>query len=324
METYLLRQAHDLLLKAKHPLFISDERIDGDSLGSSLAVVDYLKRHGKDVKVYVKTPVPERYYLLPHIESCTDDLSVFDDTTIDLVATFDCSDGNYIEDLVKRIPKRPIVMNVDHHATNPFYGDMNLVQVGSPATAEVVYQFFLANQITPSREAATCLLTGICFDTTVFSNNGTNEHAFRAASNLVLLGARISEVLRIIYQNRSVSILRLWGVALERLRRHAGHGIVATFLTRRDFEEAGIQDYDEVDGLSDFLNIVINEHTVFVMRETKDGGIKVSMRSQKYNVAALAKTFGGGGHVKAAGFTIPNTQFSDHKDLFQVVEFSNL
>ncbi len=309
MEPYLSHQIHELLLKAKHPLFISDERIDGDSLGSSLALVDYMKRLGKDVRVHVSAPVPERYRALPHAHLCTHDPTVLNDPTIDLVVSFDCSDGKYVGGLVSQIPGKPTVVNVDHHATNPRYGDVNLVVVGAPATAEVVYQFFRSNNIIPSREAATCLLTGICFDTTVFSNSGTDERAFRAASDLVLSGARIQDVLRIIYQNRSVAVLRLWGVALERLHKHPHHEIVTTFLTRRDLEEAGVQD-DEIDGLSDFLNIVINEHSVFVMRETIEGGIKVSMRSLKYNVAALAKTFGGGGHVKAAGFTIPNARFA--------------
>ncbi len=309
MEAYLCRQIHDLLLNARKPLFISDERIDGDSLGASLAMVDYLQRLGKTVPVYVKYPVPEKYRRLPHIESCTHDPSVFNDPEVDLVVSFDCSDGRYIGELVSRLPGRPAVVNIDHHATNPRYGQVNLVITGSPATAEVVHRFFAHNSIVPSKDAATCLLTGICFDTTVLSNSGSNERAFRAASDLILCGARIQDVIRAMFQNRSVPVLRLWGTALERLYKDPEHGFLSTFLTRSDLDGNGVTD-EEADGLSDFLNLVTDADTLFVLRETAEGGIKVSMRSHRYDVARIARLLGGGGHVKAAGFTVANAKFA--------------
>lgn len=302
MDTFAARRLHELILAAKKPLLISDERIDGDSLGASLAMLDYLERLGHKPQVYVPTEVPEKYRFLPHAERCTFDKAVFDDPAVDLVISFDCSDATYIRGLTDKLPGRPPLVNVDHHATNTRYGDVNLVVVGAPATAEVIYQFFLTNGIEPGKEAALCMLAGLCFDTTVFSNAGTDERAFKAASDLLLRGARIQDVIRILFRNRSVALLRLWGTALERLTQDATHGFIYTFVTRADLAEHGVTD-DEMEGLSNFLGLVTEAHTIFVLMETPDGAVKVSMRSFVHDLTAIAKAFGGGGHKKAAGFT---------------------
>lgn len=304
MESFTHNRIHDLLLTATHPIFISDERIDGDSLGSALAVVDYLKQHRKEVPVFVAEPVPEQYKFLPHINVCTTDVSVFDDPGIDLVVVFDCSDGDFVARLVDRIPSSPPIINIDHHKTNGHYGQVNQVLIDASATAEVVYRFFEANHLILTKEASICLLTGLCFDTNVFSNSATSERAFTIASQLILSGARVQDIIHSQYQNRSVSVLRVWGSALERLLMLSVGDIVVTFITRKDLEENAVSD-DEIDGLSNFLNLVTDTDTLFVLRETKEGGVKVSMRSRVHDVSALARIHGGGGHTKAAGFTLP-------------------
>lgn len=314
MEITVARQIHDLLRSAKKPLLISDKRIDGDSMGSSLAIFDFLKGIGTEAVVHVPSEVPEKYRFLPNAERCTFDRAVFNDPDIDLVVSFDCSEASYIQELMKLIPGRPTLVNIDHHATNARYGDVNLVVVGSPATAEVVHAFFRVNDIVPSKDAATCLLAGLCFDTTIFSNSGTDERAFKAASDLLLRGARIQDVIRALFRNRTVDALRLWGVALERLNKHEPLGVLSTYLTRADLDGSGVSD-DEADGLSDFLNLVTDAHTLVVMRETKDGAVKASMRSTKFNVSAVAKSFGGGGHVKAAGFATPDVALPTPADV---------
>lgn len=322
METYLHKQIHELLTKAHKPVFISDERIDGDSLGASLALVDFMKWRGVKVPVYVSEAIPDKYRFLPGVEACTNDVSIFIDPDIDLVVSFDCSDGSYIDGLVSRIPSRPKLVNIDHHATNTRYGDVNQVIADAPATAEVIYRFFRANHILPSKEAATCLLTGICFDTTAFSNSATDERAFRAASDLLLSGARAVDVIRTMFMNRSLSALRVWGAALERLHIHEGAGFVSTCLTRADLEENEVTD-EEIDGLSNFLNLVVDAETLFVLRETSVGHVKVSMRSHEKDVSKLAKIFGGGGHKKAAGFTIENARLQPDEKGFWKVEKGN-
>ena len=307
MESYLHKQIHDLLVKAQEPVFISDERIDGDSLGSALALADFLASLGKVVPVYVATIVPEQYRRLPRVHQCTTSLEVFNNPEIDLVVVFDCSDAEFVRELVEKIPGNPPVINIDHHTTNSRYGQINQVIEEAPATAAVVHRFFEENQIIPSRDAATCLLTGLCFDTTAFSNAATNERALDSASKLVLGGARVQEVIHAMFHNRSLSALRVWGAALERIEEDREQNMISTYLTRKDIEENRVSD-DEIDGLSNFLNLVTDIDTLRVFRETADGHVKVSMRSLTRDVAQIAKEHGGGGHTRAAGYVIPKSR----------------
>ena len=138
MEAYLHRQIHDLLTKARAPVFVSDERIDGDSLGSALAMADFMASLGKTVPVYVVTTVPEQYRRLPRAHQCTTSLHMFDHPEIDLVVVFDCSDAEFVRGLVERIPGNPTVVNIDHHTTNSRYGQVNQVVEDEPATAAIV------------------------------------------------------------------------------------------------------------------------------------------------------------------------------------------
>lgn len=306
MEAYQHKRIFELISKAQNPVFISDERVDGDSLGATLAMVDFVYQTKDKPKVYVSENVPEQYLFLPHIEVCTTDKSIFDDDSIDLVVVFDCSDADFVEGLVSRIPSEPKVINIDHHKTNTLYGDVNQVLVDASATADIVYRFFKENNVFPTQDSATCLLTGLAFDTAAFSNSATNEQVFDTASKLILNGARVQDVIRTMFKNRSISALRVWGVALERLYDHEPLRIVTTCLTRKDIEDNHVTN-DEIDGLSNFLSLVTDTETLFVLRETEDKAVKVSMRSNTRDVSLMAKAFFGGGHAKAAGFTIPNS-----------------
>ncbi|MFC1787677.1 bifunctional oligoribonuclease/PAP phosphatase NrnA [Patescibacteria group bacterium] len=321
MNTYLHRQIYEELLKAKHPVFISDRRIDGDSLGATLAMVDLMKSQGVKVPVYISEALPEQYQGLPHSEHCTEDKTIFNHPDLDLVVVFDCSEAEFVQELLEDSITSPKVINIDHHATNSRYGHINQVIVDSPATAEVVYKFYQVNNLMPSKEAATCMLTGIFYDTTALSNSATNDRALEAASDLILCGARIQDVIKAMFNNRSVAALKIWGKALERLRVHPEFGFVTTCILREDLDKNGVTD-EELGGLSNFLNYVVDTDTVFVMHETKDGGIKVGMRSFTQNVALIAKAMGGGGHVKAAGFTVPNSRLVCNNGTWSVVPYS--
>lgn len=308
------KRVFDELCHAEHPILICDERIDGDSLGSALAMADLFKQIGRPLpRVYVAENIPAVYRHLPHLDLCTTDIQMFNDPTIDLVVVFDCSDDRFVSALMEKIPSSPTLINIDHHKTNSFYGDINLVIPTAPATAEVMYRLFDYNGVIPSKQSASCLLTGLCFDTTAFSNSGTTHGALETASKLILCGARIQDAIRSMFKNRSIPALRVWGAALERLHNNKEFNCVATCILRKDMEENTIAD-EEVEGLSNFLSLVTDTDTLYVLRETPDGHVKVSMRSQTRDVSAVAKAQGGGGHESAAGYTVKNSHLVCGKD----------
>src|SRR3989338_1188713 len=100
MESLVHKQIFDTLVNAKQPLFVSDLRADGDSLGSSLAMADWMKTMGKIVPVYVKDGVPAKYKKLPHAVQCSSDPTIFATSLVDVVVTFDCSDAVYVNELL--------------------------------------------------------------------------------------------------------------------------------------------------------------------------------------------------------------------------------
>ncbi len=307
----------NLLRKADHPLIVPDVRVDGDSIGSAAAIIDYLALVGKSAKAYISGPLPERYQFIPHADKMTTDPGVLVDPTIDLLIFVDCSDGPYVAEILGKMKASPSIINIDHHATNPRYGTVNLVDTGAPATAELVYQLLVAANYSFTREAVTALLTGITFDTTALGNGGTNARALNAVADLTMMGGKPEAVANKLLRNRRVQALRVWGTALGRLRKYPEHNLVVTHLTRADLTENGVTD-DEMYELKNYLGIVSETDTVCVLKEQEGsngskaaegakGSVGASFRSVKRDVAALAKQFGGGGHKQAAGCEIPGT-----------------
>ena len=202
------------------------------------------------------------------------------------------------------IKNRGKLINIDHHATNTLYGDINIVDTSACATAEVAYKLFLRLGCEITQEIATLLLLGICFDTSVFSNQATNHRCFSYAAELTRHGGNLQQVTACLRNSKAISVLRVWGRALERLRTHKATGAAVTYITLEDIIEFNAQDED-IGGISDFLNLTSLARTLIVLHE-KDNGVKVSMRTQGGDVSQLASTCGGGGHKKAAGFFVPN------------------
>lgn len=303
-----LEQMHERLIAAERPLLVADERLDGDSLGSALAMADYLLRFDKPVQIFAAEPIPEKYRYLPHRDLVFFEKEKLEKLSPDLVAVFDCSDENYVKEILEKLSgPGPMVLNFDHHKTNSKFGHLHCVDVGAPATCEIIHRFFKINKIEVTKEAATCLFSGLVFDTTAFSNDATTAVALASASELLLAGARGNEAIRWLLKNRSLPALRLWGVALERLWFYEEFQAVATCITLSDMETFQVSE-EEIDGFSNFLQNVVAHDTICVMRETKDKGVKFSLRTHAGDVAIIARANGGGGHAKAAGFTKKNSR----------------
>jgi phosphoesterase RecJ-like protein len=297
---------YNALSKAKRVLVIGDGKPDGDSMGSSTALYGWLKREGKDVKLFMSVPSPKVFLFLDHVHDFTQDESVFDENW-DVVVSLDASapGAGGFEKLQPRLKPGHMFFNVDHHVTNTKFGQVNIVMVEACSTCEIVYRFFEDNCIALDDKMATSIMTGLCTDTSHFSNAGTNVKGIEAAGVCTAAGARHNDILKHLVLNKTVDGLKLWGAALSRLHHNPEFDMTATYFTLKDIE--GVPGGDEaVEGVSNFLNLVCGEaDTVLVLREKADKTVKGSMRSHSRDVSEVAKKLGGGGHKKAAGFTLP-------------------
>lgn len=292
-----------LIQSATRILLVADGKPDGDSLGSSSGMLNWLLREGKDASAFCAAPIPQAFSYLDNIHRFTHDPAIFK-KPFDLIMTFDAGDLRHcgIDQILPGAPQGYKLVDIDHHATNARYGDLNLVFTNACSTAEVVYRFLEANHIFIDPEIATSLLTGIFTDTMTFANAATTTEGMEAASALCAAGARKNEILQKLFKNRSLDGLKLWGLALSRLKFHSQLNVVSTYFLQADIPPG---QEEAVEGISNFLNATCgNADTILVVREVPGGYVKGSFRSAKRDISRVAKFLGGGGHKKAAGFTI--------------------
>lgn len=321
MTSLLYEKVRELIKNAGHILLLTDERIDGDTMGSTMGLFHVLKDLGKRVDVFSPKPLPNTFKYLPNVDVIRRDADVFLQPTIDLVIISDCSDGEYIKKFLPTMPHKVPLISFDHHATNPLYATVNVVEPKAASTADVVWRFLKSTDWQVSAHAAQCILTGICTDTVLFSTPNTTTDALDASAELVKLGAQLPEIVRHNLMNKSVSSLKLWGLAMERLFHDPDFDATATAITQADIKAHGGSEED-IAGISGFLHSMLEgqHEVVLVYRETEDGSVKGSMRSRGRDVAKLAaEKYGGGGHKLAAGFRISNARLVE-KDGRWVVE----
>lgn len=300
---HLFGRLHDAVRTAQRFLLVAHKKPDGDTLGASSSFLNWLIREGKTVTAFCLDQPSAAFRFIDNIHRYTSDPAVFD-KEYDLVIVFDSGSLQYcgVADHLPRLKPGYLFVNIDHHATNERYGHLNLVFTEASSTAEVVHRFFEANNIPPDARIATSLLTGLFTDTGNFTNSGTTAFSLEAASRLIAAGARHTDILKHIWSVKNIDLLKLWGKVLSRLQYNARLDLAATYILKEDVLDLPS---DITDGISNFLSAVVGQaETILVLKELPTGEVQGSLRSHKRNVSKVAGLLGGGGHKKAAGFTI--------------------
>lgn len=299
----LFHQMHEAVRASGRILLVAHKKPDGDTLGASSGILNWLLREQKDVTVFCADMPAEAFRFIDNIHRYTNDPGVFE-KPYDLVIVFDSGDLRYcgIDQHVPKLPTGYLLANIDHHGTNVHFGDINIVITDASSTAEIVYRFFEANGVRIDDRMATSLLTGLFTDTNSFSNAATNPTAVDAFSKLVAAGGRHQDIKKHLLFDKNVESLKIWGLLLSRLHHNKKLDIVSTYLLLKDAEHVGT---DIIEGVSNFLNeVTTGTDTILFLRELPGNKVKGSLRSVKRNIANIAKLMGGGGHNKAAGFTV--------------------
>jgi phosphoesterase RecJ-like protein len=289
-------------------LLVAHQNPDGDTLGSVLALRFALEHFGVPTLPFCVDLPPTAYHFLPKIELFTKERAHVLAFSPTIVVVCDASDLAYagVETLVgglrQKAPALRLVV-IDHHYTNKRFGDLNLVIDTSSSTAEIVSQLLRAGGVAFTPEIAQCILTGIVTDTGTFSNAATTREALLLASRLLEGGAKLSTIIEHTFRNKKISTLKLWGKILRELKE-TKDGAVVALITRADTDAFGVDD-EGTEGIANFLQTLRDARMIVVIKELEDGKLKGSLRTTRedVDVSAIAKTYGGGGHKKAAGFT---------------------
>lgn len=303
-----LHQAKQLIDSSQNILIIAHRRPDGDAIGANLALRLALEKLGKDVTSASIDEVNREYFFLPYVYLMVQNFGKPED--YDLIITVDCGDSkitNYQKEFPYIWDGDTPVINIDHHATNDFFGTVNIVKTDAASATHILYFLFQEFHWKIDYEMANLLMAGISFDTGHFRHDNTTPEVLEVASKLMELGARVDFIARHMYRQVPISTLKVWGNALKRARINEKK-IVSTVVIESDTQEHGA-DMDELKTgeLITYLNGVPDSLFSMVVSE-KDGLIKGSFRTSNDNVdvAKIAKElFQGGGHKKAAGFAMP-------------------
>jgi len=293
-----------LFTKSRSILLILHEFPDGDTIASSLALYEYLKSAGKKVDLAVKGAIPEFFRFLTAPYKIKSDFLLGD---YDLVVAVDCGDAQRtgFPVRVEKISKTKPIINIDHHLANNLkkYAQVNLVDENASAAAELVYQLFEYLGAKINSTIATFILAAIYYDTGGFIHSNVTVETLRIVSECLRYGARIGLITDNIVNSRSSASLRLWGKVLKNMKVK-GETVISR-ISHIDIDACGAQAEDTA-GVVNLLNTLPRSKLAILFVDTPDGKIKASLRTEEdsVDVSRLARLFGGGGHKKAAGFTI--------------------
>ncbi|OAA82781.1 DHH family phosphoesterase [Clostridium ljungdahlii] len=286
---------------------------DGDSIGSSLALFQGMRKLGKEVEILSKEKIPESFSFLP----CSENINgkKFEvDPEVECVIVLDCGDVKRINADLKFEQGNYTVINIDHHLTNELYGNLNYVDTNAAAVSEIVYQLLKLMDVELDKNIAQCLYTSIITDSGSFRYPSTTCVTHTIAGDLINTGMDFSEIHRIIFENKKFNRIKLYGKAIESMEL-IKDSICVISITKAMLSEVGIE--GDID-TSDIVNIGMKVNTVEVgiLLKEVEGKIKVSLRSKsKVDVRKIAEKFNGGGHVRASGLAVSDKSIDEVKDM---------
>jgi bifunctional oligoribonuclease and PAP phosphatase NrnA len=281
-------------------VILSHVRPDGDALGSQLALALSLRQLGKDIRVWNEDGMLEKYSFLARAQLLTKPPSGAED--VDVAVALDTAIQNRLGTAFQAVRTAKIWINIDHHPSNPGYGDLVYVDPTAPATGQIIFELIKSERLPFDRAIAENLYVAISTDTGSFQYPNTTARTFEIAAELVRAGVDVGRINQQVFENyprRRVELLR----ELLRTMRFEGGGRVASFsLSLKTAAELGVLPEDN-EGLIDHLRAIRGVIVAVFFEELPDGKVRVSMRSksEKTDVCAICQKFGGGGHTLAAG-----------------------
>ena len=287
--------------KAKRMALIAHVSPDGDTVGATLALRLAFLSLGKAVDVICDGEASKSLRYLPGMASMLKPEQT--DGLYDTVIAVDVSDHKLLGKADVIFDCAPVKMVIDHHATNPGYGDYNYIRGDECSCCVLAYDVICAMDVEITKDMGTCLMTGMSTDTGHFMYPYTTPHAFEVAGKLLALGVDVSYITRMLYRTQERSAVNLTRIAYQKMRFELDGRVGVIELTQADMEEAGATAH-QTNGLVNRALEVEGVRMAILATEREDG-VKLSLRAvEPDTVNDIAKQFGGGGHAQAAGVTM--------------------
>ena len=304
--------------QSKNILIICHQRPDGDTFGTGLALYFLLEHLGKNVDIVADSDLPLSYSFLEGFNLVNNQKHKKYDASIFV----DCGDkfraGKFAD-----YAQSTLSINIDHHKSNDYFAKHNVVVVTASSTCEVAYDLLLndgvfnidgtsdcsgsATKKTFPKELlqkiASSLLVGLSTDTGHFMHSSVNQKVMLTAARLTELGADIHTISNHIYRTKSKEKIALLGYALSNLRYYNEDSICILSLSLKDFEKFSLTSLS-TEGFIDYPLSINSVQLAVTITQAEEELFKISFRSKGIDVSVIAATFGGGGHIRAAGCAI--------------------
>lgn len=296
--------------KSQHLLLASHCDPDGDAVGSLLALGLAIGRLDKKATLYNASQIPAVYQFLPSVRRIVRHIKKA--STYDAAIILDCGDLTRLGKDSQRIRQIPKIINIDHHVSNTRFGHIQLIDVGACSTAEIVYRLIKALNAPLDKAIATALYTGILTDTGSFRFSNTNEAAFAISKEMTEIGVEPHNVAQHVFGTYSLERIKLLNLALDSIEISNNGKLSIMTITCAMLQETGTQ-AEDVDGMINYARRIEDVRMAALIQEQPNGKsasdspprYHVSLRSDgTVDVAAIAGSFGGGGHASAAGFQV--------------------
>jgi phosphoesterase RecJ-like protein len=305
------QKALERIRQAQNILLACHERPDGDAVSSLCAMGELMKTLGKKHVLFCADEPDDFFAYLANFEKIQTDKDKFNFSDFDLIILLDCGQiaRSKLEPELLARAHHQFLIEIDHHPKMENYSDLEIRNTEAAATAEIVYELFKTNKIKINKNTANCVLTGILTDTANFLYPSTTDRTMKIASEMLIRGAQMPQIVRNTWYNKTLPAMNLWGLALSKLKINKQYNLGFSVITLDEIKK--IKDIEKVDSdiwssIAGYMSNLHNVKGIMILREEEDGVIKGSLRSShpSADISKLAKFFGGGGHPKSSGFSI--------------------
>jgi phosphoesterase RecJ-like protein len=301
-----LAQIAEILRTRQRFVVMSHVRPDGDALGSTLAMGLCLRQMGKDVRMWNEEGCLEKFAFLP--QSGLVEIPPAEPAEFEVAIVLDTAVKNRAGNCIAAVKHAGLWINIDHHISNPRFGDMNHIDATAPATGQILFELFRSCELPITHEMADNIFVAISTDTGSFQYPQTSARTYEIGAELVRMGVNVGELSQRLYESYPRRRIELLKAMLNVLEFSSGDRVASFSLPLATAKAIGAKP-DDNEGLIDYIRAVEGVVVAAFFEELEGGMVRGSLRSKdpRADVCKVAAQFSGGGHKLAAGLRTAGT-----------------
>lgn len=310
--TESLNKIIDKINASKTFLITAHMNLEGDALGSELAVYCLLKKLKKKAVIFNNDPTPQIYRFLPYSKVIKNAL---EKEAFDAAIVLDCSDPFRTGKVKDYLGMAKCIINIDHHISNTYFGDLNLVDTAASSACQILYALCEKAGVV-DKQIALCLYTGIFTDSGSFTYANVSEQTHDVAAKLMRYNIRPYKIYEELHSLCSDQDLTFIGAIISSLKFDSGRKVC--WVTVKVWEDKG---YDLTEIIFTIMRLLKGIEVFILFKRIEQGKVRVNFRSRfLVDVNRIAQFFGGGGHKRASGTTMDGTLESVEKKVISFVK----